>query len=191
MGMQEFSKIPSAKHIRVLPFFRTTKEHDENKRPNRQDPPMSPVVIDPEILQLNEEIVQFASKKSKPKPRLTIRKQWGAAFNGIFSNPVKSKLIEIAKSPQPSVASPKITVSTSSIYVSNDSPSTDYENELFKEPSNMDLASFYHNQYQNSQWFQDFSFQPQPPVDDSNYYFGSLEFDSKSKSNFKLYSQPF
>ncbi len=144
------------------------------------------------MVELNDEIVKFATKVPKPKSRLTIRKQLNPTANGIFSKPIQSRLVEIPKTPSPEPVNLRptaLTVSTSSIYADNSSQS-DYENELFQEPSDIEMASFYHNQHQNSQWFQDHSYSRQPE-DDSNWFYGSLEFASRPKTKFKIHSQPF
>jgi hypothetical protein len=143
-------------------------------------------MIEPEVVELNEEIVKFTCKKPLQKKRLTIRKQNNSAAMGIFSNSIQSRLIEVVpKSPAKLDSSKSGTVSTSSIYVESD-----YEAELFQEPTDMEMASFYHNQQQNSQWFQEHSFTPHPE-DDSNWLYGSLEFTSRPKTNLKIHSQPF
>ena len=152
-------------------------------------------MIDPEAVGLNEDIVKFAAKKPIQKKRLTIRKQLNTATNGIFSNSIQSKLIEIVQEPLPKNQSPYITqpltVSTSSIYADNTNSQSDYEHELFQEPSDLEMASFYHNQQQNSQWFQEHSF-VRHLEDDSNWLCGSLDFNTRPrpKTKIKIHSQP-
>lgn len=159
---------------------------------NQKLTPRSPTIVVPEVIERNEEIIKFCNQKSKQKSRLTVRKQLNTTGNGIFSRPIRSRQVEVIKQ---SIESPKpgnlISVSTSSIYVDKDEPQSDYEHELFHEPSDLEMASFYHNQHQSSQWFQDHSLRPDLPEDDSNWQHGSLEFALKPKSTLKIYSQPF
>ncbi len=99
--------------------------------------------------------MRMTEKKIKKESRITLKRNTPEpkAKTGIFSNGIQgnSQQIIIPENPSPS---------TSSIYLrSHASPLSDYEDDLFNEPEDIDRARFQHEQdlsnsgYYGQDWF--------------------------------------